>query len=96
MDKKIPPQLLLLAIIAQSKDGLSINALVDALRDMHRNGRDIYYSLGKRIDIGIPNEVVEDINVLKLLELVEEKDGKLIATRKAYDLLTRLKGYIGK
>ncbi len=93
MNKKIPPQLLLLTIIAQNRNGLSISDLVNTLRSMYRNRSDIdvYYSLGKHIGIGIPDEVIQDINMLKLLELIEEREGKLIATQKAYDLLAKLK-----
>ncbi|MCS7112223.1 MAG: hypothetical protein N3D82_02630 [Ignisphaera sp.] len=93
MDKKIPPQLLLLSIIAQSRDGLTIGDLVSRLRSMYRNGWNSYYSFGKRIDIGIPSELLQDINVLKLLNLVEERGNKLVATQKAYDLLSRIESH---
>lgn len=94
MNKKIPPQLLLLTIIAQNRNGLSISDLVNILRSMrNRSGGDVYYyyNLNSRVSIGIPNDVIQDINILKLLELVEEREGKLIATQKAYDILSKLK-----
>ena len=92
MNIKIPPQILLLSIIAQNKDGMSINDVIDKLKTMKKNGMDIYYSFGKSIDIGIPNDILRDINILKLLELIKEDNGKYIATEKAYDLLAKLKG----
>uniref|UniRef100_A0A7C5UTC2 Uncharacterized protein n=1 Tax=Ignisphaera aggregans TaxID=334771 RepID=A0A7C5UTC2_9CREN len=92
MNIKIPPQILLLSIIAQNRDGMSINDVIDKLKAMKKNGMDIYYSFGKSIDIGIPNDILRDINILKLLELIKEENGKYIATEKAYDLLAKLKG----
>lgn len=93
MNRRIPPQLLLLSIIAQSRDGLTISDLVSRLHSMYRNGQNLYYNLGHGVGVGIPNEILQDINVLKLLKLVEEREGRYIATQKAYELLSRMRSF---
>lgn len=88
--QSIPPQLVLLSIIAKSTDGLTLSELTSYVSSLCRNNTlpKYYYTCGK--GEGIVKEVLLDVNTLKVLGLVTEVNGKFQATEKGYTILKKV------
>jgi len=87
---KTPPQMIILAIIAKSRDGLTIKDVASYLSYLHKHGIDTGYQVnGNRYGVGVSKEILLDVNMLKLMNLVKEENGKLIASDKAYVVLKK-------
>lgn len=90
MDKTaVPPQIVVLAIIARNSDGVTLK---DIVADMNRLCRShkvpaSYYPCGGVN--GVLRELLLDVNTLKVMGLVRESNGKYIATEKGYNVLKR-------
>ena len=90
MVQKIPPQIILLSIIAKNSNGLTLKELVSQMTTLCKNS-DIflhYYSCGKGESIF--REILLDLNTLKILGLIEEVKGRYFATEKGYTILRRM------
>ncbi|MEM4789626.1 MAG: hypothetical protein QXM55_01120 [Ignisphaera sp.] len=90
MTRSIPPQLVLLSIIAKSENGLTFNELTSYILSLCKSNAlpKYYYTCGK--GEGIAKEVLLDVNTLKVLGLVTEVNGKLHATEKGYTILRKV------
>lgn len=90
MVQKIPPQIVLLSIIAKNSEGLTLRELASQVVTLCKNGVKFvqHYSCGK--GEGIVKEVLLDVNTLKVLGLVREVDGRYIVTEKGYAILGKL------
>jgi ribosomal protein S19E (S16A) len=88
--QKIPPQIVLLSIIAKNSNGLTLKELTSQVAILCKNNNipSHYYSCGK--GEGIVKEVLLDLNTLKILGLVEEIRGRYIVTEKGYSILGKL------
>jgi len=91
LNQKTPPQMIILAIIAKSKNGLTIKDIASYLSYLHKHGIDTGYQVnGKNgYGVGVSKEILLDVNMLKLMNLVKEENGKLIASDKAYMVLKK-------
>ncbi len=91
MIKNIPPQLIVLSIIAEYKDGITIESLISHIEKLSIKGIDLGYTLASRYGNKIPKELLLDINMLKLLGLIDEINGRYIVTEKGYNVLSKLR-----
>lgn len=90
LTRSIPPQLVLLSIIAKSENGLTLNELTSYVSSLCKSNMlpKYYYMCGR--GEGIVKEVLLDVNTLKVLGLVAEVNGKLQATEKGYTILKKV------
>lgn len=90
MAHKTLPQIIVLAIIARNRSGITIRDVVNHIAYLNKHGIDTGYEVSKNgYTAGIPRQLLLDINVLKVMNLVKEENGKLIALDKAYIVLKK-------
>ncbi len=90
MVKNIPPQLIVLSIIAEYRNGITIEDLVSHIERLKMKGIDLGYTFASKYGNKISKELLLDLNMLKLLGLIDEINGKYIVTEKGYNVLSKL------
>lgn len=88
----IPPQLVILAIIAKSREGLTLKEIASYIEYLYRRGIDVnhYISSKKGYANGISKDIILDVNTLKILNLVKEVNGKYVVSDKGYAVLKKI------
>lgn len=90
MNKDIPPQLVVLAIIAKNNNGLTMRELASYIDYLNKHGIDTGYYTRAGKSNNILRELMLDVNTLRVLGLIEEVNDKLIITEKGLDILKKL------
>jgi len=90
MIKNMPPQLIVLSVIAEYRDGITIEDLISHIEMLKMKGIDLGYTFASKYGNKISKELLLDLNMLKLLGLIDEINGKYVVTEKGYNILSRL------
>lgn len=93
MDKTVvPPQIVVLAIIARNSDGVTLKDVavyMDRLCKAHKVPLSYYPCGGVN---GSLKELLPDVNTLKVLGLIKEANGRYVVTEKGYNVLKKFSG----
>lgn len=92
MAKPLPPQIVVLALIARSGSGLTLKDVAMLIEQLHRRGLSTGYGVrvGKQGDSAFLRELMLDVNTLKVLGLVKEVNGRLVASEKGLEVLKKV------
>ena len=88
--RNAPSPLMLLAIISRFEQGITLGELTNILEELQKHGIDLGYKFVPLIKTKISKELMLDLNLLKVLNLIVDNDGKIMVTEKAKLLLSKL------
>lgn len=88
--RNTPSPLLLLIVISRFRDGVDIRELAEVIEELRVQGYDLGYSFIPLVKTRVSREMMLDLNLLKVLGLISEVNGKISVTEKAVSLISKL------
>ena len=88
--RHLPSPLLLLVVISRFKNGVEVQELIEVVEELQRRGFDLGYTFVPLIKLRMSREMILDLNLLKVLGLVVEVNGRISTTEKALSLISKL------
>ncbi len=88
--RSTPSPLLLLIVISRFRNGVDIRELAEVLEELRTQGYDLGYSFIPLVRTRVSREMMLDLNLLKVLGLISDVNGKISVTEKAISLISKL------
>jgi len=88
--RHLPSPLLLLIVISRFKNGVEVQELIEVVEELQRRGFNLGYTFVPLIKLRMSRELMLDLNLLKVLGLVVEMNGRISVTEKALSLISKL------